>query len=186
VGLPLLFSLDKAEPFSYNTYYMKRKEFKPGGGAPEYGLTAVNLGNGLRRELEQVCRRHNVSLTDFVRMAIEQRIAREPFWKFQAFRYLLLSFHIMLNTDFALDSLGLSRKERKEWDYDLRELRKLVEDKAYEHFEPTPPSVDREKNDDSELSSLPVRKVGGFVRIPEGALHWDFEIPEVERILSDF
>ncbi len=155
---------------------------KRGGAAPEYGLTAVNLGNGLRRQLERVCRRQGISLTDFVRASVYRGIAEQWFWKFQALRYLVQTLRMALGSEFVSKTLGFSARQRRELDWTLREFQALVEQKAEDKFAETPTPEQREKRYGGNDASG--RQIVGIVKQAEGAPHWDFEIPEVERIID--
>src|SRR5271167_3182410 len=152
---------------------------KRGGAAPEYGLTAVNLGNGLRRQLERVCRRQGISLTEFVRASVHRGIAEQWFWKFQALRYLVQSLRMALGSEFVSKTLGFSARQRRELNWALRGFQALVEQKAEDTFAERLTPEQREKRSD-----VPGRQIAGLVERPEDAPHWDFEIPEVERIID--
>lgn len=155
---------------------------KRGGAAPEYGLTAVNLGNGLRRQLERVCRRQGISLTEFVRASVHRGIAEQWFWKFQALRYLVQSLRMALSSEFVSKTLGFSARQRRELDWTLREFQALVEKKAEDKFAERLTPEQREKRYGGSDASG--RQIAGLVERPTDAPHWDFKIPEVERILD--
>jgi hypothetical protein len=155
---------------------------KRGGAAPEYGLTAVNLGNGLRRQLERVCRRQGISLTEFVRTSVHRGISEQWFWKFQALRYFVQSLRMALGSEFVSKTLGFSVRQRRELDWTLREFQALVERKAEDKFAETLTPEQREKRYGGSDASG--RQIAGIVERPKDAPHWDFQIPEVERILD--
>lgn len=165
----------------YNTYSMARP-LKQGGAAPGYGLTAVNLGDPLRRQLERVCRRNGISLSDYIRASIERDIAQEWFWKFQALRYLIQTLRMALGGDFVSKQLGVPARHRRELTRALQELQTLVESKAEEKFAETLPPEEREKLNRGDAASG--RQTAGIVNRPKDSAHWDFNIPEVERILD--
>jgi hypothetical protein len=158
------------------------RRVKQGGAVPGYGLTAVNLGDPLRRQFERVCRRSGVSLSDYIRTSLERDIAQEWFWKFQALRYLIQTLRMALGGDFVSKTLGFSARQRRELSWDLQELQKLVESKAEEKFAQTLSPEEREKRYGGSDASG--RQTKGIVNRPKGSPHWDFNIPEVERILD--
>jgi hypothetical protein len=157
--------------------------FKRGGGAPEYGMVGVNLGNGLRRDLERLCRRHGISLTDYVRASVEQRISQEWFRQFQGLRYLVQSLRCALGTDFATKTLGVTFAQNKDLHWQLRELLELIERKADEQWMENLSSAEREELE--KLRAAP-REPYRIPRRPglKAHPHWSFEIREVERILN--
>jgi hypothetical protein len=145
-------------------------------------LTAVNLGNGLRRQLERVCRRQGISFTEFVRSSVHRGIAEQWFWKFQALRYLVQSLRMALDSEFVSKTLGFSARQRRDLDWTLREFQALVEQEAENKFAETlTPELSEKRYGGSDASG---RQIAGLVERPEDALHWDFQIPEVERILD--
>lgn len=155
---------------------------KRGGAVPGYGLTAVNLGDPLRRQLERVCRRNGVSLSDYIRSSLERDVAQEWFWKFQALRYLIQTLRMALGGDFVDKTLGLPVRQRRELNWDLQELQELVESKAEEMFAETLSPEEREER--YRRSDASGRQAKGVTERPKGSPHWDFNIPEVERILD--
>src|SRR5215472_18837288 len=165
----------------YNLNYMARR-VKHGGAVPGYGLTAVNLGDPLRRQLERVCRRNGISLSDYIRASLERDIAQEHYWKFQALRYLVQTLRMALGGDFVSKTLGLPARKRRELNWDLQELLELIEQKAEEEFAETLPPEEREKHYGGTDASG--RQIKGVVGRPKDSPHWDFSIPEVERILD--
>jgi hypothetical protein len=155
---------------------------KRGGAAPEYGLTAVNLGSSVRRQLERVCRRQGISLTEFVRASVLRGITDQWFWKFQALRYLVQTLRMTLDSAFVSKTLRFSARQRRELDWTLREFQALVEQKAEDKFAETLTPEQREKRYGG--SDVFGRQIAGLVERPDDAPHWDFQIPEVERILD--
>src|SRR5271169_3141233 len=141
------------------------RNMKRGGAAPEYGLTAVNLGNGLRRQLERVCRRQGVSLTDFVRASVHRGIAEQWFWKFQVLRYLVQTLRMALDSEFVSKTIGFSARQRRELDRTLREFQALVEQKAEDKFVETLTPEQREKHYGGSDTSW--RQIAGLVERPE-------------------
>jgi hypothetical protein len=154
-------------------------KLKPGGAAPDYGLISVNLGDGLRRQLERVCRRRGVSLTEFVRRWTEHGLTREWFWKFQVLRYLVQVLRIALCTDFVGKTLGFSGRPHRELLAGLGQLERLIEKKADERFEETLSPEQREKRRTMTRTGDPVRRKNS-----DKEPHWAFEIAEVEQILD--
>jgi hypothetical protein len=160
---------------------MSRK-VKQGGALPGYGLTTVNLGDPLRRQLERVCRRNGISLSDYIRASLERDIAQEQFWKFQALRYLTQSLGMALGGEFASKTLGFPARKRRELIWNLRELVEVIERKAEEELAKKLSPEEREKH---YRDTDPVeRQTKGVVERPKDSPHWDFTIPEVERILD--
>jgi hypothetical protein len=149
------------------------RRFKPGGGAPGYGMVGINLGDSLRRQLERVTSRQGISLTDYVRSVVEREISRESFWKFQALRYMTQALLLALSTEFVEKGLGFASPRSKTLRSELRQLIELVEVKAQEEFERNLPP--------EEKSVYEERKA--FRRAMPNEPHWYFEIPEVEQIL---
>lgn len=146
---------------------------------PDYGLISVNLGDGLRRQLERVCRRRGVSLTEFVRTWTEHGLTREWFWKFQALRYLVQVLRIALFSDFVKKTLGFSGDPQRELAARLVQFEKLIERKANQQFEETLSPDEREKRHSMTRTREPVLRKNSD-REP----HWAFEIAEVEQILD--
>ena len=155
---------------------------KPGGALPGYGLTAVNLGDPLRRQLERVCRRNGVSLSDYIRASLERDIAQERFWKFQALRYLIQTFRMALGADFVSKTLEYPARKRRDLNWDLQELLELIDQKAEDEYAATLSPEEREKHHRSSKETG--RQTQGIVERPKDSPHWDFSIPEVERILD--
>ena len=160
---------------------MSRK-VKQGGAIPGYGLTTVNLGDPLRRQLERVCRRNGVSLSDYIRASLERDIAQERFWKFQALRYLIQTLRMALGGEFVSKTLAVPARKRRELIWNLQELVELIEQKAEEEFAETLSPAQREKR--YTVTDAPGRQTKGVVERPKDSPHWDFTIPEVERILD--
>lgn len=158
------------------------RRVKQGGAVPGSGLTAVNLGDPLRRQLERVCRRNRVSLSDYIRASLERDIAQERFWKYQGLRYLIQTLRMALGGDFVGKTLGFPFRKRRELNWNLRELLELVERKAYEEFDGTRSPAECEQYYDGEGKLK--RQTRGMVELPKGSPRWDFRIPEVERILD--
>ena len=157
------------------------RRVRHGGAVPGYGLTAVNLGDPLRRQLERVCRRNGMSLSDYIRASLERDIAQERYWKFQALRYLVQTLRMALGGDFVSQTLGLPARKRRELNWDLQELLKLIEQKAEEEFAETLSPDEREKHGSTKETG---RQTKGIVERGKDSPHWDFSIPEVERILD--
>jgi hypothetical protein len=157
------------------------RKVKQGGAVPGSGLTAVNLGDPLRRQLERVCRRNGVSLSDYIRASLERDIAQERFWKYQGLRYLIQTLRMALGGDFV-KTLGFPARKRRELNWSLKELLELVENKAEEDYEETlSPEERKERHAATDVSG---RQTKGIVERRKGSPHWDFSIPEVERILD--
>jgi hypothetical protein len=64
----------------------------------------------------------------------------------------------------------------------LQELQELIESKAAEEFAETLSPEEREKR--SGRIDAYGRQTAGIVNRPKGSAHWDFNIPEVERVLD--
>ena len=158
------------------------RRVKHGGAVPGTGLTAVNLGDPLRRQLERVCRRNGVSLSDYIRASLERDLARERFWKYQGLRYLIQTLRMAIGGDFVGKTLGFPIRKRRELNWDLQELLQLVEQKAEEEFAETLSPEKRAKRYGGTDTSG--RQTAGVVERAKGSPHWDFTIPEVERILD--
>jgi hypothetical protein len=158
------------------------RRVKQGGAVPGTGLTAVNLGDPMRRQLERICRRNGVSLSDYIRASLERDIAQERFWKYQGLRYLIMTLRMALGGEFVGKTLGFPVRKRRELNWDLQDLQALVEGKAYEEFEKDLSPAEREKRYGGTDASG--RQTRGMVERPKGSPHWDFTIPEVERILD--
>jgi hypothetical protein len=140
------------------------------------------LGDPLRRQLERVCRRNGISLSDYIRASLERDIAREQFWKYQGLRYLIQTLRMALGGDFVSKTLAFPFPKRRELNWNLQELLALVEHKAEEEFEETLSLEEREKRSaDTDKSG---RQIKGVVQRPKESPHWDFTIPEEERILD--
>lgn len=158
------------------------RRVKQGGAIPGYGLTAVNLGDPLRRQLERVCRRNGVSLSDYIRDSLERDIAQERFWKFQALRYLIQTLRMALGGNFVSKALGFPVRKRRKLNWNLQELLELIEQKADEEFAETLSPEERDKGYAGTQAFG--RQTKGAVERPKDSPHWDFTIPEVERILD--
>ena len=109
-------------------------------------------------------------------------IAEQWFWKFQALRYLVQTLRMALDSEFVSKTLGFSARQRRDLDWTLREFQALVEQKAENKFAETLTPGQREKRYGGSDASG--RQIAGLVEQPEDAPHWDFQIPEVERILD--
>jgi len=101
-------------------------KLRRGGGIPGAGMVAANLGNDLRLDLERLCQRRGITLTEFLREVSEQGLVRDKFWKFAALRYLIQGLRIVLCSSWVKETLEVSREEQVELRKRLREYEDRV------------------------------------------------------------
>ena len=108
------------------------------------GFTTLRLGSELRDELEAVCKRRQVSLTDFVRDSVRKEIANEEYWRFRMLRYLTQVVLVSLSTPFVKEKIGFSGDESVQLRRHLRWFYQLINKRANSewHWEYEIPEVE--------------------------------------------
>ena len=130
-------------------------KLRQGGGVPGAGMVAANLGNDLRRELERLCARRGITLTEFIREALDQGLARDKFWRLAALRYFIQEMRIGVSSSWVRETLELSREDQAALKKKLREYEDRVVAKG---------NLESGGTYDPHL--------------------WGFRIPELDRILA--
>lgn len=65
------------------------RQVKKGGAVAGIGLTAVPLGDVLRREVEETCSKLGISMSEFIRDAVTGKLLTQPGWTIGALRYVI-------------------------------------------------------------------------------------------------